>query len=72
MFRLKGLKTVKLIAEYLDRAQQFERMAEYSQDPKLREQLVQQSVAYRKLASKRALQLGLPPPGANPAADASA
>jgi hypothetical protein len=64
MFRAKGAQTVKLIAEYLDRALQFERMAEYSQDPKLREQLLQQSVAYRKLASKRALQLGLPPPDA--------
>jgi hypothetical protein len=62
---------VKLIAEYLDRAQQFERMAEYSQDAKLREQLLQQSVAYRKLATKRALQLGLPPPDAKHASDAS-
>jgi hypothetical protein len=57
---------VKLIAEYLERAQQFERMAEYSQDPKLREQLLQQCEAYRKLATKRAMQLGVSPPESTP------
>jgi hypothetical protein len=49
---------MRMVAEYLDRALQFERMAEATQDPKLRDQLMQQSAAYRKLATKRALQLG--------------
>jgi hypothetical protein len=53
---------MKLVAEYLDRALQFERMADTAQDPKLRDQLMQQAAAYRKLATKRALQLGLPVP----------
>jgi hypothetical protein len=53
---------MKLVAEYLDRALQFERMADATQDPQLRDQLTQQAAAYRKLATKRALQLGLPTP----------
>jgi hypothetical protein len=53
---------MKLVAEYLDRALQFERMADAAQDPQLRDQLTQQAAAYRKLATKRALQLGLPAP----------
>jgi hypothetical protein len=53
---------MKLVAEYLDRALQFERMADATQDPQLREQLTQQAAAYRKLATKRALRLGLPTP----------
>ncbi|MBV8754509.1 MAG: hypothetical protein JO328_16730 [Hyphomicrobiales bacterium] len=57
---------MRLVAEYLDRAMQFERMAEYTQDPQLRQQLLQQSEAYRKLATKRATQLGVPPPQADP------
>jgi hypothetical protein len=51
-----------LLAEYLDRALQFERMADGTTDPMLREQLLQQSAAYRKLAAKRAKQWGLPVP----------
>jgi hypothetical protein len=54
---------VKLIAEYLDRAMQFERMAGDAHDPKLRGQLLQQCEAYRKLATRRAKQLGVSPPG---------
>ena len=51
---------MKLVAQYLDHALQFERMADVAQDPKLRDQLMQQSAAYHKLATKRALKLGLP------------
>jgi hypothetical protein len=58
----EGNRAMKLVAEYLDRALQFERMADGTEDPKLRDQLMQQAAAYRKLASKRALNLGLPPP----------
>jgi hypothetical protein len=51
-----------MIAEYLDRAIQFERMADSADDPKLKEQFLQQCEAYRKLAAKRAVQLGVAPP----------
>lgn len=57
---------MKLVAEYLDRAMQFERMAGETQDPKFREQLLQQCEAYRKLATKRAMELGAPPPDSKP------
>jgi hypothetical protein len=53
---------MRLVAEYLDRALQFERMADGTEDPALRQQLLEQSVAYRKLAAKRATQLGVPAP----------
>ena len=51
---------MKMLAEYLDRALQFERMASYTEDPTLKQQLLQQCEAYRKLARKRAVQLGVP------------
>jgi len=62
---------VKLIAEYLDRGMQFERMAGDTQDPKLRDQLLQQCGAYRKLATKRARQLGATSPDSRPSPDPS-
>jgi hypothetical protein len=49
-----------MLAEYLDRALQFERMAGYTEDPTLKQQLLQQCEAYRKLAKKRAIELGVP------------
>ena len=49
-----------MIADYLDRAAVFERMAAESDDPKLKEQLANQAADYRKLAEKRARKLGLP------------
>jgi hypothetical protein len=64
--RAERAQAVKLIAEYLDHAMQFERMAGDSQDPKLREQLLQQCAAYRKLATRRAMQLGATPPDSKP------
>jgi hypothetical protein len=44
---------VKLIAEYLERAHQFERLAAHETDPKLKSNLEKQARAYRKLAEKR-------------------
>jgi hypothetical protein len=48
---------VKLIAEYLEQAVKFYRMAAEATDPKLKESLQKQGDAYRKLADKRAAQL---------------
>jgi hypothetical protein len=62
-------RAMKLLAEYLDRALEFERMADLTQEPALREQLLQQSAAYRKLATQRATQLGLPSPTSGNIAD---
>jgi hypothetical protein len=53
---------VKMIAEYLENAFKFERMAAEETDPKLKANLEKQAVAYRKLASERAHKLGLKPP----------
>lgn len=48
---------MKLIAEYLEQAVKFYRMAAEATDPKLKESLQKQGDAYRKLADKRAAQL---------------
>jgi hypothetical protein len=50
-----------MVAEYLERALQFERMAAQEADPKLKASLEAQAVAYRKLAEKRAAERKLPP-----------
>jgi hypothetical protein len=55
---------VKMIAEYLEHALQFEGMAQGETDLALKEQLLQQAAAYRKLAAERAERLGLPQPPA--------
>jgi hypothetical protein len=52
---------LQLIAEYLEHAFQFERMAAEATDPKLKESLKGQAAAYHKLAEKRAAQIKLPP-----------
>ena len=51
-----------MIAEYLARAHQFERMAARETDPNLKADLEKQAVAYYKLAEKRALEVGFQPP----------
>jgi len=51
-----------MIAEYLDHALQFERMAAEATDPALKESLHNQAVAYRKLADERAHRLHIPLP----------
>lgn len=57
---------MKLIAEYLERAHQFERMAAAETDPKLRADFEKQAKAYHKLAAKRAEEAGLPLPKGEP------
>jgi len=53
-----------MIAEYLEHALQFERMAADEKNAGLKAQLQKQAAAYRKLAAERANKLGLrPPPG---------
>jgi hypothetical protein len=56
------LQNVKMIAEYLEHALQFDRMASETADPGLKQALEKQAVAYRKLAKDRAARLKLPPP----------
>ena len=53
---------MKLLAEYLERAVQLEKLAEGETDATFKDQLFNQAKAYRKLAAKRAEQYGLPPP----------
>ena len=51
-----------MIAEYLEHALQFEKMAKDETDAVLKEQLHKQAQAYRELAAERAGRLGLPQP----------
>jgi hypothetical protein len=53
---------VKLLTEYIERALQFEHLAESETDPNLKSALLQQAQAYRKMAADRAKQYGLPAP----------
>ena len=48
--------------QYLDRATQLEALAAEEPNGEFRTQLLKQAKSYRKLAAKRAEQLGLPPP----------
>ena len=57
---------MKLVAEYLERSVHFARMAAEADDPNLKERLLEQAAAYRKLAVKRAALLDkAPPPKSN-------
>ena len=51
-----------MVAEYLERALHFERMALDEENPTLKADLEKQALAYRKLAAERAGHLGLQPP----------
>jgi hypothetical protein len=53
---------VKLIAEYLEHALAFERMASDELEPGIKAQFIKQAAAYRKLAEGRAEKLDLEPP----------
>ena len=53
---------MKMIAEYLDHAIEFDRLAATEPNPALKESLLNQAIAYRKLAAERAMRLGLSPP----------
>ena len=54
---------MKMIAEYLEHAIQFEKLAAAETDTALKESLGKQAIAYRKLAAERAerLKLSRPP-----------
>jgi hypothetical protein len=52
---------MKLVADYLERSVYFARMAAEADDPNLKERLLEQAAAYRKLAEERAAQLGKGP-----------
>jgi hypothetical protein len=56
---------MKMLAEYLENAIKFEKMAAEEKDAKLREHFEKQAVAYRKLAEKRAKEYGLKMPSCN-------
>jgi hypothetical protein len=53
---------VKLLTEYLERALQIEALAADEPNSQFKDQLLKQAASYRKLAAKRAEELGLPPP----------
>lgn len=53
---------MKMITEYLDHAITFERMAAEEDNPAVKAQFEKQAKAYRKLATERAAQYGLPAP----------
>ena len=52
---------MKMLPEYLERALSLERLAADEQDATFKSALLQ-AEAYRKLATKRAEEYGLPPP----------
>ena len=55
---------MELLAEYLERALLFERLADLEHYPNRKAVLQKQAAAYRKLAVDRSKKLGIePPPG---------
>jgi hypothetical protein len=52
---------MKMVAEYLEKALNFEHLAANEPDPKLKADLAAQATAYRKLAAERALKQPLSP-----------
>jgi hypothetical protein len=52
---------MKMVAEYLEKALQFEQMASLESDAQLKVRLLEQAKAYRKLAADRALKEPLTP-----------
>jgi len=57
---------MKLVAEYLENAHHFERLADAEKNPDLKKQLREQAQAYYKLAKLRATNLGVPMPDVPP------
>ena len=53
------MSTLKLVAEYMRDVILFEQMASRETDPERKEALEKQAKAFRKLADKRAKELGL-------------
>ncbi len=63
MREVRTVGTMKMLAEYLENAIKFERLAAEEQDAALKAELETQAIAYRKLAENRAKKynLALPP-----------
>jgi hypothetical protein len=57
---------MKMLAEYLEKAIAFEKMAAKEKDHKLKEDFEKQAAAYRKFAEKRAKNYGLKAPSSRP------
>ena len=55
-------RAMNMIAEYLERALEFERMAEESEEAAFKEALLKQAASYRNMATARAAKLSPPPP----------
>jgi hypothetical protein len=53
---------MKMIAEYLEHALEFDGLAQGETDTALKQELLKQAEAYRKLARERAARLGPPQP----------
>ena len=53
---------MKMVAEYLEHALNFERMAAAENDPQLKANFETHAAAYRKLATARAKELGMEAP----------
>ena len=60
---------MKLLTEYLERAVSLEELAAGEPDSLFKEQLLSQALVYRKLAAKRAAELGLPAPSPRETSD---
>ena len=52
---------MEMVAEYLEKALDFERLASAEKDPEVKASLLKQAQAYRKLAADRALREKLTP-----------
>jgi hypothetical protein len=50
---------MKMLAEYVENAIRFEKLAADEKDPVLKENFEKQAAAYRKLAAQRAKEYGL-------------
>jgi hypothetical protein len=51
---------MQTVIEYLERAQQFERLAAEAEDEDLKQVLMAQAEGYRIIAARRADQIGVP------------
>ena len=65
-FGIYEVSGMKMVAEYLEHALQFERMALGERCPKAKKQLQDQAAAYRELAQERAKKINLPLPPRRP------
>lgn len=52
---------MRLVTEYFDHALAFERIAADETNPTLKDDFERQAAAYRRLAGRRAIELGLEP-----------